>query len=636
MRKTCISIKGAIIAAALSVAAMPVKAQFEEEETEGVRLVERYGCMLFADEPEEGGQHRVAPEQDASTINSIGKPKIPVILAQFTDVKDSLSYGTEDYGKWKETMEKFFNGNEDGTPYVINGFYVASIKDYFAQQSDGLFVPQFVLLDPVTLTNAREYYRTRRSSAFSPEVLKLMAEQIEDASEFDNNGDGRVDVAMVVFAGSSYNFTKVPTALWAWESTGTVTVTRDDETKVKFASSVNIPNQLYEDGKEHSYTKPTIGVPVHEFCHALGLPDFYDTSNTPSCPGMDVWSLMDYGENLNLGRTPTNINAVERDYMGWRSLVTLDPEQPQTLHLKALGEGGVGYRLQNPNDSKEYYVLECRNTNAKDCDYYFLNSPSWLDNHMGLIAYHVTRDDTWGNNRVNRDMTKQRMTIAPANNTLNFINKVVIEQGWAEYRKQVRGHMYPGTSENTSLTDNTVPASVVYTGDILGQPIYDIFMDDENHVHLKYMPRGILEPPTVFDSSAGEHQVTLSWQAPENASCYTLTYRVEEDAEITVDSLKNTAYVIDGLQPGTRVTYRVVSMDDEWRNSQPSEWKEIDTPTDVQTLHTPKSEQMVDVYTLSGVFAGQCARSQAHRYVKTKGIVVLRYRDGATEKIFVQ
>ena len=196
--------------------------------------------------------------------------------------------------------------------------------------------------------------------------------------------------------------------------------------------------------------------------------------------------------------------------------------------------------------------------------------------------------------------------------------------------------MYPGTSENTSLTDNTVPASVVYTGDVLGQPIYDIFMDDENHVHLKYMPRGILEPPTVFDSSAGEHQVTLSWQAPENASCYTLTYRVEEDAEITVDSLKNTAYVIDGLQSGTRVTYRVVSMDDEWRNSEPSEWKEIDTPTDVQMLHTTKSEQMVDVYTLSGVFAGQCARSQVHRYVRTKGIVVLRYGDGSTEKIFVQ
>ena len=100
--------------------------------------------------------------------------------------------------------------------------------------------------------------------------------------------------------------------------------------------------------------------------------------------------------------------------------------------------------------------------------------------------------------------------------------------------------------------------------------------------------------------------------------------------------MKNTAYVIDGLQPGTRVTYRVVSMDDEWRNSEPSEWKEIDTPTDVQTLHTPKSEQMVSVYSLTGIYTGQCVRSQVHRYVRTKGIVVLRYEDGATEKIFVQ
>ena len=636
MIRNKILIKGTIIAAALFVAAIPSRAQFFEEETDDVRLVERQSCFLDDNDVTVGSQRRTSPYQDAATISPIGKPKIPVILAQFTDVKDSLKYGTEDFGKWKETMKEYFNGNDDGTPYVINGFYLASIKDYFKQQSDGLFVPEFVFLDPVTLTNTRVYYRTRRSSMFTPEVLKLMAEQIDDPLEFDGNGDGKVDVALVVFAGTSYNFSGVDEALWAWEATRDVTVTRSDSKTVTFASSVNIPNQLYEDGQPHAYEKPTIGVPVHEFCHALGLPDFYDTSDKPTCAGMDVWSLMDYGENINAGYTPTNLNAVERDYMGWRSLVTLDPQQPQTLHLTALGEGGVGYKLQNIQDEREYFVLECRNTNSKDCDYYFLTAPKWLGNHMGLIVYHLRRDVSWKNNNVNTLKSEQKMTIVPANNTLNFINKVVKEQGWDEYRRQVRGHLYPGTSGNTSLTDETVPATVVYNGDFLGQPIYDIFMDEENHVHLKYMPRGILEPPTVFDSSAGQYQVTLSWQAPENASCYALTYRVDDDAEILVDSLKNTAYVIDGLQPGTRVTYRVVSMDDEWRNSEPSEWKEIDTPTDVQTLHTPKSEQMVSVYSLTGIYTGQCVRSQVHRYVRTKGIVVLRYEDGATEKIFVQ
>ncbi|MBP5195993.1 MAG: immune inhibitor A [Bacteroidaceae bacterium] len=636
MIKEKISITKAFIAAALFVAAIPSRAQFFEEETEEVRLVERQSCFIDDGDTPALGQRRTSPYQDAATISPIGKPKIPVMLVQFTDVKDSLKYGTEDFGKWKQTMKEYFNGNDDGTPYVINGFYLASIKDYFKQQSDELFVPEFVLLDPVTLTNTRVYYRSSRSTKFTPEVLALMAEQIDDPSEFDGNGDGKVDVAMVVFAGTSSNFSHVSTALWAWESTKDVTVTRSDSRKVTFASSVNIPNQLYEDGKAHAYEKPTIGVPVHEFCHALGLPDFYDTSDTPTYPGMDVWSLMDYGENINSGYTPTNLNAVERDYMGWRDLVSLDPQQPQTIHLTALGEGGVGYKMQNYLDEKEYFVLECRNTNAKDCDYYFLNAPKWLDNHMGLIVYHLLRDNSWGiPNNVNVK-PEQKMTILPANNTLNFINNVVAEQGWEEYRRQVRGHMYPGTSGNTTVTDESVPATVVYTGDFLGQPIYDIFMDEEYHVHLKYMPRGILEAPTVFDSSAGQHQVTLSWEASENASCYALTYRVDDEAEILVDSLKNTAYVIDGLQPGTRVTYSVVSMDDEWRNSEPSEWQEIDTPTDVQMLRTPQSEQMVSVYSLTGVYAGQCVRSQVHRYVRTKGIVVLRYEDGATEKVFIQ
>lgn len=630
-------IKEAIVAAALFVAAAPLKAQIGWDDTP--RLIGRPDCFLTEGGDEDGAlqrQHRTSQQQADAPMRAFGTPRVPVILVQFANVKDSLFYDTEDYGRWKENINPFFNGNADGTPFVINGFYLASMKDYFKQQSDGQFVPEFVLLDPVTLSHERLYYQSRRSTAFTTEALTAMAEQIDDVSQFDSNGDGIVDMALVVFAGSSRNLTRVSDALWAWENSSTTTVTRSDNTKMKFACKVNIPNQLFEDGKPHAYVRPTIGIPCHEFCHALGLPDFYDYKSTKTAPGMDVWSLMDYGENLNNGYTPTNLNAVERDYMGWRALEVLDPETPRTLHLKALGEGGKGYKMVNAADAKECYILECRNTNSKDCDYYLLNSPYWLNNHMGLIIYHQTLDYNWDTNTVNNEDSKQRMTISPANNWFELIDKLVNTQGWNTYFEEVRGHMYPGTSGNTELTDTSTPSSVVFTGDVLGQPIYDIEMDEENHIHLKYMPRGILDAPTVFDSSAEAHQVTLSWEAPENASCYALTYRVADDAEIKVDSLENTTYVIDGLQPGTRVTYRVVAMDDEWRNSEPSEEQEIDTPTDVQTLHIPQSEQSVDVYTLTGVFAGQCVRSQVHRYVRTKGIVVLRYRDGATEKVFVQ
>ena len=622
--------------AALVAAAMPVWGEFEEEETEGVRLIGRPECFITDDADVTDGQHRAAPQQQTATLSAIGSPKIPVILAQFSDVKDSLSYGTSDYGQWKTIMNKYFNGNDDGTPYVLNGFYIASMKDYFRQQSDGQFDPQFVLLDPIVLSRTRSYYRPRRNGEFTEEVIKAAAEQIDDASEYDSNDDGRIDALIMVFAGSSQNLSHEAEALWAWESTGTRAAIRDDGTTVKFASVMGIPNQLYEDGKAHSYSRPTIGAAVHEFCHVLGLPDFYDTKSTPTCPGMDVWSLMDYGENINAGYAPTNINAVERDYMGWRSLETLTPGEPRTLHLSALGEGGKGYKMPVAQDDKEYYVLECRNTNAKDCDYYLLNSPYWLNGNMGLMVYHVLRDETWSNRTVNNTAAKQCMTIAPANNYFVLLNDIVSSQGWDAYREEVRGHFFPGTSGNTSFTDDTTPASVVYSGDVLGQPIYDIFMDEENHVHLKYMPRGTLDAPTVFNSSSTSSTATLSWQAPENASCYKLEYKVGNADAVVVDSLSNTSYVVNRLQAGVSVTYRVVAMDDEWRNSAPSEWQTIDTETDINSLHVEESECMVDVYSTTGVFMGQCARNQVHRYVRNKGIVVLRYRDGSVQKVLVQ
>lgn len=629
--------KKIVAAALMAVAAMPLSAQFTEDETP--RLIGRPECFLTEEGDENGAlqsQRRTNERQEDAPMRSFGTPRIPVILAQFADVKDSLFYDTEDYGRWKENINPFFNGNADGTPFVVNGFYLASIKDYFKQQSDGQFVPEFVLLDPTTLMHDRKYYIDRRNSAFTTEALTAMAEQIDDVSQFDSNGDGIVDMAMVVFAGSSRNLTHVEDALWAWENSLPTTVTRSDNTKMTFACKVNIPNQFYEDGKHHAYIRPTIGVPCHEFCHALGLPDFYDTKSKKNCPGMDVWSLMDYGENLNNGYAPTNLNSVERDYMGWRSLEVLDPETPRTLHLTALGEGGKGYKLVNAANPKECYVLECRNTNTKDCDYYLLNSSNWMNGNMGLIIYHQTLDYTWDDNTVNNTLTKQRMTISPANNQFDLLDNIVNTQGWDVYRNEIRGHVYPGTSENTELTDTSIPSSVVFTGDVLGQPIYDIEMDEENHIHLKYMPRGTLEAPSVFTSTADLHHVSLSWDAPENAQYFRLEYQVAELEAVTVDSLENAAYEMGSFAADTKVRYRVMTMNDEWRNSSYSEWQNISTPTDVIMMHQPKNDQKVDVYATTGVLMGSCKRSQIARYVRHRGIVVLRYEDGSTEKVLVQ
>ena len=110
----------------MAVAAMPLSAQFADDEPP--RLIGRPDCFLDEAEDAFVMQHRTKRQSDAP-MRAFGTPRIPVVLAQFTDVKDSLFYDTEDFGRWKENINPFFNGNADGTPYVINGFYLASMKD---------------------------------------------------------------------------------------------------------------------------------------------------------------------------------------------------------------------------------------------------------------------------------------------------------------------------------------------------------------------------------------------------------------------------------------------------------------------------------------------------------------------------
>ena len=159
-----------------------------------------------------------------------------------------------------------------------------------------------------------------------------------------------------------------PDAIWAKESTSSTTVTDEDGGKVTFAlygmtseARYASYDQLEKDlqGEFPNGYNPDnmqmdgIGVCLHEMSHALGLPDFYDTGYKAF--GMDLWSLMDYGEYCVSGYQPVGYTAYERSYMGWESLETLTA--PQVLTLRCFADGVVGYKIVNPDNENEYYVI---------------------------------------------------------------------------------------------------------------------------------------------------------------------------------------------------------------------------------------------------------------------------------------
>ena len=92
----------------------------------------------------------------------------------------------------------------------------------------------------------------------------------------------------------------------------------------------------------------TMGVFAHEFGHALGLPDLYDT--TYNSEGVGEWSLMGYGSWLGIskdGDRPAHLDAWSKSVLGWVS-----PTQVSTssvAQIKRVENNSVVYQLlENP------------------------------------------------------------------------------------------------------------------------------------------------------------------------------------------------------------------------------------------------------------------------------------------------
>lgn len=461
-------------------------AQFNVIETDGIPSLPIRRCPCIQHEHDEHGGTRASATQSQAPMSSKGSPKIVVCLAEFSDVKFTV---TEDTESLKALFNTFFNGRGQGA-----GDNPHSVFDYFYEMSNGLFTPEFVIMDPVSVSKKREEYGDTKGStgrnAFRNEALALLAPQLaERVGELDTNSDGKIDGVVIVFAGAGANVGDdggMHPACWS------TSLTREG---ITYATQVISPEHLGMDESAKGGTNKAvlngIGVFVHEISHMIGLPDFYDLNY--KAPGMDYWSLMDYGEYWKDGYIPTPYTAYERHFMGWISLVELN--KPTYIEgMKTLAEGGSAYVIYNDGNRDEYYILENRTTN----DEWSRSQCTTLGS--GLMIYHVDYDaSAWSLNRINTNISRQRMTIIPANGHFSYVENF---ENSEIYLSQLRGHLWPlkdiesvvaywGIAGNNALTDEErtegdriAPAARLHTENtdgtyLMHKPITDITFDEE-------------------------------------------------------------------------------------------------------------------------------------------------------------
>jgi M6 family metalloprotease-like protein len=104
-----------------------------------------------------------------------------------------------------------------------------------------------------------------------------------------------------------------------------------------------------------------IGVFAHEFAHAFGLPDLYDTDDSDGLSdGAGTWCLMaggSWGGNGQTPQFPTHMSAWAKEYLGWTVSTNL-MENVKNLHVKSSADGNGVYRIDISDD--EYYILDYR------------------------------------------------------------------------------------------------------------------------------------------------------------------------------------------------------------------------------------------------------------------------------------
>ena len=409
-------------------------------------------------------------ESAGGTLSSIGTPTIPVILVEFPDRK--FMETTTD-----EKVSRFFN--EKG--YQDESLCHGSVNDYFTDQSNGLFSPKFDIVAHVTTDNNYAYYGANSSSnSVDPNAYKIVSEVVEkaiaqgvDFSKYATGGS--LPLVSLMYAGpgehSAYE-DGCEDYLWAHYN------------KYRpFTTSTGINVKSYFMGNEvlQSYAKESdgtivvksqkfdgMGVFIHEIGHALNLPDFYYTGNSSEDAAKIltpcVWSIMDYGQYLYDGYAPIGYNAYERSVMGWLNVEELT--EATFAQLYPFGDedlGATAYCIKNPSNASEYYLLENR------------QADTWFPSFMGtgMLVWHVAYNaNRWNANTVNNTVGMPLFNLVPANNT---IYETPLK--FAEWQR-VAANLYPGTTGNTSLTDDTTPATTVYTGSGLSQPIYNIAEND--------------------------------------------------------------------------------------------------------------------------------------------------------------
>ena len=405
-----------------------------------------------------------------------GSPRVLTILAAYQDLDFTVNNPVE-------AFDQYLNGDKQEDLGNHNQLNVASVRQYFETSSHGQFTPQFDVVGPVTLPQKMAFYGGKNKDGsddkfteFCQDAMNQAKNLVNDWSVYDNDGDGRIELVCVIFAGYGQNQGGADSTIWAKASVKNLKV--NNQLRI---TRFNCCSELFNP-QLPDYINGT-GVFIHEFSHCMGLPDLYATTSKAyvNNQGMETYSIMDYGLYNYNGYAPAAYTAWEQETMGWTEIEDIGglmaDDGCHIDELLPLIEGGKAYKLQNNDNDRDYIVMENiqrRGLNIR------------AEGH-GLLVYHV--DYPYANVNMadspNNNPGHPSVAVVPAGGFLinSYLRGKDKEYTTNEWKASLAAAVFPGTKDVTSLTNQMqLPNYCFYNGNVqnsTGFMLSDITEDAE-------------------------------------------------------------------------------------------------------------------------------------------------------------
>ncbi|MBI1796576.1 MAG: M6 family metalloprotease domain-containing protein [Candidatus Eisenbacteria bacterium] len=474
-------------------------------------------AQAFAD-----GMFRIRGNPDGlhtSTVQTVWN--IPVILAGFADQPiSSTIYGGR-------TPQEFFSTTLfDTTGSTATG----SVFDYYRWVSANRIRVVGKVVATVQLPQTKAYYARENwglpSGPTDQSIYGFVSAALSNAdnqvdwTQFDLNHDGYVDMVWVIHSGlPGENTVATDNDLWSstWRlSDWTGGNFYETHSTVPGAPTVKIKVDRFSVVPEFSGLrvlpqKPCeIGVFAHEFGHALGLPDLYDTSIFGGARnlGPGNWNLMAYGAygaNDTTPEYPAHLGAWSMLYLGWAQ--SYRPTEDTLLTQGPIETGSPVTELWFQGESNpEHFLIENRQRIGFDRNLV----------KEGLILYHVD-DSVIGfglpGNRIN----------AGANPGLRIVEA---DGQYDMVAGRNRGDVhdpFPGSYGRTDIDDDTDPSTRTFRDAVTQTALHQIaFSGTTAHYRVQVRAQGwqpqLIASPGGFDgplpSSPANRAVQLADGSP--------------------------------------------------------------------------------------------------------------------------